>query len=215
MATTNRIPSIETIVQKGLCTGCGLCASIAEESLEMKITSAGRIRPVVKSKVSDEHMEVIHAVCPGLQVTAPDPAVAGPNGFNHPVWGPIRNTKRGWSADPEVRFRAAAGGTLTQFGIHLIETGKVDAIVHVKVSETNPMLSDAHVSTTCQEVIEGSQSRYGPAAPLVNVKRLLDEGKRFAVIAKPCDIAAIRNLQKIDPRAKEQIPYCLTLFCGG
>ncbi|NVO56981.1 Coenzyme F420 hydrogenase/dehydrogenase, beta subunit C-terminal domain [Rhodobacteraceae bacterium B1Z28] len=170
---------------------------------------------MVKEKVSDEQLKAIHAVCPGLHVTAPDPKVAGPNGKNHPVWGPIRDMKRGWSSDPAVRFRAAAGGTLTQFGIHLLETGKVDAIVHVRTSKGNPMLSDAHVSTTREEVIEGSQSRYGPAAPLVNVHKLLDEGKRFAVIAKPCDIAAIRNLQKSDPRAKEQIPYCLTLFCGG
>jgi coenzyme F420 hydrogenase subunit beta len=64
-------------------------------------------------------------------------------------------------------------------------------------------------------VKSGAQSRYGPAAPLVHVHRLLDEGRRFALLGKPCDVAAIRNLACIDSRVEEQIPYCLTIFCGG
>ena len=77
------------------------------------------------------------------------------------------------------------------------------------------MLTDAQVSTTADEVVSGAQSRYGPAAPLVHVHRLLDAGRRFAVIGKPCDMAAIRNLARIDDRVETQIPYCLTIFCGG
>lgn len=206
---------VESVVRQGLCTGCGLCAGLFNDCLEMRITSAGRMRPVTRKSLSEEDLETFRAVCPGLQVIGPDPAIAGPNGAMHHIWGPMRTTHRGWSSDPDIRFRAAAGGSLTTMAIHLLETGKVDAIVHVKTSETKPMLTDAHVSRSKEEVIAGSQSRYGPAAPLVNVKRLLDEGVRFAVVAKPCDIAAIRNLQKIDNRAEQQIPYCLTLFCGG
>ncbi|MBT5219035.1 MAG: hypothetical protein HOI35_04345 [Woeseia sp.] len=206
---------IESVVTQGLCTGCGLCASLFDDSVEMSITLAGRMRPIVKKPLDDKSTETFQAVCPGLHVTGPDPKIAGPKGVMHSVWGPMRTTYRGWSSNPEIRFRAAAGGALTAMAIHLLETGKVDAVIHVKASESHPMLSDAHVSRTKEDVIEGSQSRYGPAAPLVNVKRLLDEGARFAVVAKPCDIAAIRNLQKVDSRAKEQILYCLTLFCGG
>jgi coenzyme F420 hydrogenase subunit beta len=104
---------------------------------------------------------------------------------------------------------------LTALGCHLLESGTVEAILHVKASETQPILTDAYISRSRDEVIAGSQSRYGPAAPLVHVNRLLDAGVTFAVIAKPCDVAAIRNLMRIDPRAKAQIKYCLSLFCGG
>ena len=83
---------------------------------------------------------------------------------------------------------------MTALGAHLLETGKVDAVLHVRASTVDPVETDAIVSRTRDEVISGSQSRYGPAAPLVHVHRLLDEGVRFAVLAKPCDIAAIRNL---------------------
>ena len=100
-------------------------------------------------------------------------------------------------------------------GAYLINSGKVDAVLHIKASGSNPVLSDAWISSTEQDVYDGAQSRYGPGASLTPVHRLLDEGRRFAVIGKPCDIAAIRNLQRIDSRAKKQIPYCLSIFCGG
>jgi coenzyme F420-reducing hydrogenase beta subunit len=77
------------------------------------------------------------------------------------------------------------------------------------------MLTDAWVSTSAGEVIAGAQSRYGPAAPLIHLNKLLHEGRRFAVVAKPCDIAAVRNLGRIDQRVERQIPYCLSFFCGG
>jgi coenzyme F420 hydrogenase subunit beta len=117
--------------------------------------------------------------------------------------------------DSDVRYRAAAGGTLTALGRYLLIHGDVDAVVHVQASSTTPWLTEAVTSRTADEVTAGSQSRYGPAAPLVHVKRLLDEGVRFAVIAKPCDISAIRSLGRIDRRVAEQVPYLLTIFCGG
>lgn len=64
-------------------------------------------------------------------------------------------------------------------------------------------------------MLRGAQSRYGPSSPLVSLHRLLDEGKRFALIAKPCDISAVRALERVDPRVERLIPYMLTMFCGG
>jgi len=76
-----KFPNIETIVGGGMCAGCGLCASlVGDDYLEMKITSAGRIRPVVKKPLSEHSMEQVRAVCPGIRVTGTSPAIAGPKG---------------------------------------------------------------------------------------------------------------------------------------
>lgn len=132
-----------------------------------------------------------------------------------PGLGPGAPLTRAWAADPEIRHRAAAGGALTALACFLLDTGRVDAIVHVRASIERPMLTDALISRTSEDAISGARSRYGPSAPLVHVRRLLDDGERFAVIAKPCDVAAIRNLARQDPCVEGQIPYLLTLFCGG
>jgi coenzyme F420 hydrogenase subunit beta len=65
------------------------------------------------------------------------------------------------------------------------------------------------------EVMEASGSRYGPAAPLVDFKSVLDRGRPFAFIGKPCDISAIRNYAELDPRVDDLLRYTLNFFCGG
>jgi coenzyme F420 hydrogenase subunit beta len=211
-----KFPDLKTIVINGLCTGCGLCESIAgREQVEMALTSASRMRPQEKRPIDDSGMEKIRAVCPGIALTGPDENQVEDCGVMHDLWGPIRTMHRGWSTDEDIRFRSAAGGGMTALACYLLETARVDAIVHVRASRERPMETDAIVSTTPEEVRSGSQSRYGPAAPLVNIMQLLDQGTRMAVLAKPCDVAAIRKLAKIDSRVESQIPYLITIFCGG
>jgi coenzyme F420 hydrogenase subunit beta len=207
------IRDLETVVRSGLCSGCGICESVAgRDAVEMRWTAVGQLRPQVKRPLPRAVEERALALCPGVEVVGP---AEQPGTEMSPVWGPVASIQRGWSADPQVRWHAAAGGAMTALGLHLLETGEVDAILHVRASETDPMQTDAQVSRTRAEVIGGAQSRYGPASPLVHVHRLLDEGLRFAVLAKPCDINAVRALQRVDPRAREQIRACITMFCGG
>ena len=213
---TSQFSDLQSIVTNGLCTGCGLCESvIGNDQVEMKLTSASRMRPHEIQPLDDNDMEKIRAICPGIALTGPDKSQVEDAGVMHDVWGPIRTMHRGWSTDEDIRFRSAAGGAMTALGCYLLETGRVDAIVHVRASVDRPMETDAIVSTTPEEVCSGSQSRYGPAAPLVNVNRLLDQGLRMAVLAKPCDVAAIRRLEAVDSRVEQQIPYLITIFCGG
>ncbi len=207
---------LESVVRHGLCAGCGICESmLGREHVEMRLTSFGQIRPRVKGPLDRAKLDQVLDVCPGLNVTGPAPFGHGEEGTLDPVWGPVKSLHRVWAADEAIRFHAAAGGSLTALGRYLLLSGEVEAILHVAASTSQPALTDAHVSYTIEDVAAGAQSRYGPAAPLVHVNALLDRGLRFAVIAKPCDIAAIRNLGRIDARVKTQIPYCLTIFCGG
>jgi coenzyme F420 hydrogenase subunit beta len=204
---------VTEVTKAGLCTGCGLCASLAgPDKIRMGLNIQGNMRPQVIGEVDAETNRTIMATCPGAVVTGP----GQPDGVTtHPIWGPIKSIHRSWSAEPDVRHHAAAGGTMTGLGRYLLDSGKVSAIVHVRASTSSPWLTDAYVSRTADEVMAGAQSRYGPAAPLLHVKRLLDEGETFAVLAKPCDISAMRALAQVDPRVEKQVPYLITNFCGG
>jgi coenzyme F420 hydrogenase subunit beta len=204
---------LDDVVRGGLCTGCGLCESIAGRDVVAMTLSPGRqLRPRVRGRLEPAVADAIEAVCPGVRVTGP----AGEPGIPvDPVWGPIASLERGWSADAAIRHRAAAGGALSTLAVFLLESGRVDAILHVRADPDRPLETVAHVSRSRAEVLAGSQSRYGPAAPLVHVHALLAAGDRFAVVAKPCDVAAVRALQRQDDRARTQIPVLLTLFCGG
>lgn len=212
LSRTAPIETIEDVVGAGLCTGCGLCASIAGPAISMGINVEGNMRPLVRKEIGDENNAQIMAVCPGVSVQGP----GRPEGVAvHPMWGPMRDIYRSWSTDPAVRYKAAAGGTLSALGRYLLDSGRVEAVLHVRADDRKPWLTISTVSRTPDEVLAGAQSRYGPSSPLVNVHHLLNEGTRFAVIAKPCDISAIRALGRIDHRVERLVPYMLTIFCGG
>lgn len=208
---------LDHVVANGLCTGCGLCESMAgRDKVEMRYTAIGQLRPEVKIEPPEEVMDNIMVVCPGAVLAGPKMILPDETALPHdPIWGPIKSIHRSWSGDPKIRFWAAAGGTLTALGCHLLQSGEVEAILHVKASATDPVHTEAQVSRNPAEVIAAAQSRYGPGAALTRVHELLDAGTIFAVIGKPCDVSAIRHLQQVDARAKQQIKYCLTLFCGG
>jgi coenzyme F420 hydrogenase subunit beta len=215
-ATVTSIRDLETVVTQGLCTGCGICESmLGRDKIEMRLTSFGQLRPHIKQPLDTAGLDAVLKVCPGVGITGPQAPAPGEPSILDPVWGPVVSIQKSWAGRNDIRHWSAAGGTLTALGCYLLESGKVEAVLHVKASAALPAFTEAQVSRTPQEVIAGAQSRYGPGAALTPVMELLDAGTRFAVIAKPCDIAAIRNLAKIDPRVEKQIPYCLTIFCGG
>ncbi|UWU75827.1 Coenzyme F420 hydrogenase/dehydrogenase, beta subunit C-terminal domain [Bradyrhizobium huanghuaihaiense] len=127
----------------------------------------------------------------------------------------MREIHRSWSTDPGGRHKAAAGGTLSALGRYLLDNGRVEAVLHVRADPRKAWLTMSTISRTPDEVLASAQSRYGPSSPLVNVHQLLDKGARFAVIATPCYISAIRALGRTDPRVERLVPYMLTIFCGG
>lgn len=200
--------SIQDIVDSGLCIGCGLCAAVAPNEVEIAMTIDGGERPHATSPVSDTSLAFINKVCPGLHVELDEHEAP-----IDPMWGPVRRLARGFASDETVRFEAATGGVLTALGQYLLTSGRVERVLHVGPDPAEPTMWSARVSTTPEEVQAASGSRYGPAAPLIPLLSLLDEGVPLAVIAKPCDIAAVRNV--VRETGGYEMPYVLAMACGG
>ena len=208
--------SLPEIVETGLCIGCGLCRAVADpDSIAMVMTVEGRERPVASALLGPETLARINAVCPGTRIAGPDPAQAASATLHDPVWGPAERLVIGHAVDPTVRFQGSSGGVLTALGRYLLTSGRVKFVLHVGASETAPMRTRPRLSYDAASVLEGAGSRYGPAAPLADFRAVLDRGEPFALIAKPCDITAVRNLAKLDPRVDALMAYALAFVCGG
>jgi coenzyme F420 hydrogenase subunit beta len=206
--------SLESIVEQGLCIGCGLCQSMAgADRVHLRMNGEHGERPFVTEALDDATLTAINHACPGIHCAG----VGSEGGDSQidPLWGPTIWMATGHAADEQVRFHASSGGALSALGRHLLESGEVEFILHVAASRVSPLRSVAHLSFTTAQVMEASGSRYGPAAPLVDFKSVLDRDKPFAFIGKPCDISAIRNYAQLDPRVDRLLRYTLTFFCGG
>ena len=197
--------SLETIIEAGLCIGCGLCRSIAPDAIRMEMSPAGAELPRLQRRLTDRELGLVNQVCPGVRVEGRRSETESPAARWDTIWGPAIAMAKGHAADPDVRFRCSAGGGTSALGIHLLEAREVDFVLHVRASRTHPMRSEAHLSRTRADILEGAGSRYGPAAPLVDFVQQLDGGRPFAVIAKPCDISAIQNLSRLDPRVDARV----------
>lgn len=207
---------VEEIVTGGLCIGCGLCESLAgRDHIEMVMTGEGRERPSVRRQIDDRTWRQIEAACPGTQMTGVAPHSIPVAATVDLVWGPLIRVVQGHAVDPDVRFQAASGGVLTALGQYLLDSGRVEMVLHVAASQQAPMRSTGQVSFDRAQVLDAAGSRYGPAAPLRDVMRVVDSGRPFALIGKPCDVTAMRRLAKVQPALASQLRYSLAMFCGG
>ena len=210
MQQTARIsPTVATVLRGELCTGCGLCASVAGPAIRMESVDPGYNRPVQRGGVEPRAERIIAQVCPGA-VVAP---WAGEK--VHPYWGPWRQVLSGHAVDPDVRFEGSSGGVISALLIHALETGLVDRVVHVGASPDDPTRNVTVVSRTPAEVVARAGSRYTASSPLADIEAELAAGGRFAFVGKPCDVSALRRLAALDPRVDACVPILLSFFCGG
>lgn len=211
------IKSLTDITNNGLCIGCGLCQSIlGKEKISIEMTDKGRLEPKEINPISGNDLEKVKKICPGVIVESlPKKDISNDSKFDT-LWGYYNSLFYAWSTDEQIRFQSSTGGLLNGLSLFLLESKKVNFILHTAGDPEKPMRSIPRFSYTKQELLScESRSRYGPASPLSKFNEALDTKKNFAFVGKPCDISAIRQLSKTDERVNKQCKFLLTLVCGG
>ena len=204
------------IVEQGLCIGCGLCQSVAGKNVVQVVkTTQGYEQPVVIGELDHQTVDKIYDTCPGTRIEGLPERLLEEDTKVDNVWGQWRRMTRAFASDAQQRHIGATGGVLTAFGVYLLKSKRVDFILHAKSSTRDPSFGDRQLSFTEAEVIESAGSRYGPTATLIDIDEVLDRNQPFAFIAKPCDIAALRNYARHDSRVDELVKYWLCMVCGG
>lgn len=209
------VQDLHKIVDDGLCLGCGLCASLSPEAIEMKRGDDGDLRPYASADFSDEMMALVARTCPSMRLEGLPPELADNAPHQDVVWGPYHEMSLGYANNEAIRHEASTAGILTMLAIYLIETHKVDAILHVKAADNPANFGVATISRTRDDILSAAGSRYGPTAALAELEGVLSSKERFAIVAKPCDLNALRNLAHHDSRVNRRFAYWMTMLCGG
>ncbi|WP_341213316.1 Coenzyme F420 hydrogenase/dehydrogenase, beta subunit C-terminal domain [uncultured Limimaricola sp.] len=200
-----------TRVERGdLCSGCGGCALASGGAIEMELSAPGFLRPVQRAAIPEETDRSIAAICPGLGQTLDRRAT-----HDDVLWGPYEEMRTGWASAPDLRHAASSGGALSAVLGWLIESGMVEAAVHVAADSDRPTANRVTVSRDAAEIKAAAGSRYAPSAPLAALGPLIAQGGRYAFVGKPCDIVALRALARQDARIDACFPVMLSFFCAG
>jgi coenzyme F420 hydrogenase subunit beta len=205
------IRTIPEIVSKGYCTGCGICASVlGEGKVRMQISSEGNMRPHVVAQISSGESAQVHAICPGVTLQHESSQTG-----SDPIWGVLHTVRTGHALTADVRNVGSSGGVLSAIALHLLENAKVDFVAQIAASATDPLMNVMQLSRSREDVLHAAGSRYGPSAPLARLDEMLESGQTFALIGKPCDVAAVRRLSLTDKRVLSQVRYLLSFMCAG
>lgn len=208
--------NLKNMFSEHLCVGCGLCSSLYPNSFSLDLDDKGYYRPKKIGQVDVKAAGLLKTVCPaylGRPNLETDHVLLKQTPV--PFFGYSKQITLAHAADDKLRRKAASGGALSAVLIYLLETQRIDAVMHVGVSPSDPFLNEVKISRTAKEVFENSGSRYAPAAALSRISEVLKGNERFAFVGKPCEVASLRQTIKCVPEFQNKVLYFISFFCAG
>lgn len=211
---------IDLVVGNDLCIGCGLCTfKCPVNALKMQWNEYGYLVPVQSGTCEGDGSCLI--VCPfnpypekevQTENEISNIFLKGPT-LSHPKVGKYQNVYAGYSK--EFRLTSSSGGMATFIMADLLERGLVNHIFSVKGSRTSGVHYEYAVSTSKQELLAASKTKYYPVTLSTVFSKIDKLNGKIAIVGVACFIKAIRLAQHSDPSLKEKIPFLVGIICGG
>lgn len=199
-----------------LCNRCGSCVGLSGGKISFE-NKEGKYLPVIKGAIDEFLADRIWTACTGKNfdfVHFRKTFFSDAPHF-HTYTGAYKNIYIGHTNDGEVRRKAASGGILSSILIYLLEHKKIDGAVVLRMSPKIPWLSEPHIATTKEEILEAAQSKY----TISSVNEILPEIEKFegklAYVGLPPQVQSIRKLQEINDPSVKAIKYIFGPFYGN
>jgi len=208
--------NIDYIVKNGLCTGCGICATICPvNSISMRFNKYGEFIPVQENGC--ENCGLCIKVCPQLTVDKNNIKIKlnTKEARNIVGYSDKLSTWAGYVKDKEMRIHSASGGLLTILLHYLLESQEIESAIVVGPSRTySDLLFEAKHVRKLKELNECSSSKYYPIELSKALKELKYKKEKAAVVGLPCHINSIRLLIENSAEFRKSIKYIFGLVCG-
>lgn len=206
-----------------LCIGCGVCAGVCpNRCLVMMPTETGSYCPHLASEEKcASTCSICVEACPFGEHGEDEDSLGRSlfdeiPGIKHRVeTGYFLETYVGYVSDPEYRWKRSSGGMATWFLRQLLEKNVVDHVICV-VSQSIPhRLFEFAILSKPQDLVNASKSAYYPVELSECLLKVLeDKTSRYAVIALPCFIKALRLASLKLKWVRERILIYAGLTCG-
>ena len=211
-----RISTIQDVVDRHLCMGCGTCAAVRPDIVRMVDTVEHGRRPLIAREAGDEAGRALVATCPGRTIDPPAAAELPASGsYEDVAWGPVLEVWEGYATDPEIRFNGSSGGVVSALSLFCIEHKDYAGAVQARARADQPLLNETVISRSRSDVIAATASRYAPASPCERLADVRGAGQPHVFVGKPCDVAGAARFAATDKGVASGIGLSISIFCAG
>jgi coenzyme F420 hydrogenase subunit beta len=208
------VNNLENIVKKGLCLGCGIC--VYSDHVNETTYSKRKAQSIPLLTKLNKNDAVGYAVCPGkgYDIVSNSKALFETAKYDIEL-GHVYNQHAVCSNDKEILERASSGGIMSHLAIYLLEHKIVDRVLTTYFSYQTEPRTVCVLAKDRNEILQSQGSKYCPVDLSTALSEIKNSNYIVAVIGTPCQIAGIRNIQKIDPIFSKKIFITIANFCGG
>lgn len=213
---------IDTVIKSDYCIGCGVCAGICPfNNLHMEWSNQGELIPCSNDSCN-YNCSICLDICPFYDHNVNQDDIANnlfyeiPDISYNEYTGYYTNCYVGYNKNDRKRLKSASGGVATSFLSILLMEKIVDKVVAVGIFENPKRMFEFKILNTFEEVNSCAGSAYYPVEISGVLKKILEDKSedKYAVIALPCVVYALRLVMKKVPKLKKKIKLIASLACG-
>lgn len=112
------------------------------------------------------------------------------------------------------REKGSSGGLVSWVAIKLLESKKIDGLIHVKKSKKPGVLFEYDISRTVSDIQSGAKSRYYPVELSTVLNVVKKKPGKYAIVGIPEVITEVRLLAENDTLINERIVFYFGLVAG-
>ncbi len=205
---------LKDIINTGLCIGCGICAFSDKMSKTIYSKKKGQYLPYISDETLND--ENCLRICPGKGYNIIQDSM---NLYNKAKYdlelGHVLSQYAAFSNDNQILENASSGGLMSHLAIFLLDNKIVDRVLTTQFSYGDELRTKCVLAKSREEILLSQGSKYCPVDVSCAIKEIKQNDFKVAIIGTPCQIAGIRNIQKIDPIFSRKIIITIANFCGG
>jgi coenzyme F420 hydrogenase subunit beta len=206
--------NLEGIVKKGLCIGCGICAYSEEIGKTVYSEKRDQFIPLITKE--NKRDELAYNICPGKGYNIIEESEILFKSAKYDLeLGRVFDQYAAFSNDKQILERASSGGIMSHIAIFLLESKTVDRVLTTQFSYEGEPRTVCILAKSREEILQSQGSKYCPVDLSNAIREIKNNDYCVAIIGTPCQIAGIRNIQKIDQSFNKNIFITIANFCGG
>jgi coenzyme F420 hydrogenase subunit beta len=206
--------SIHDIVEKGLCIGCGICAYSDAIQKTTYSTKFAQNIPLITEQ--NKNNRLAFDICPGKGYNIIEDANQLYKSAKYDLeLGRSYGQYAAFSNDTEILTNASSGGVMSQIAVFLLERNIVDRVLTTRFTYVSGPRTLCILAKSKDDIIRSQGSKYCPVDLSLAIREIKSNNYRVAIIGTPCQIAGIRNIQKVDQSFREKVVLTIANFCGG